>query len=153
MISSIWPMPLNLKVPKNENSNSIKAIQSTNDSSVSNNTDIENFFAKKQEFIINSNLNPKIKSELKSALDDLAKFINHNQLKGVHVQIGFAVDSVENISELAFVQQQFQEQFIDQSLECLSQQQFNYNPKGEIPFPKEKLVGFMVGSIDLDDPF
>ena len=153
MISSIWPMPQNLKVPKNENSNSIKVIQSTNDSSVSNNTDIENFFASKQEFIIKSNLDPKIKSELKSALDDLAKFINHNQLKSGHVQIGFAVDSVENMSDLASIQQQFQQQFIDQSLECLSQQQFNYDPKGQIPFPKKQSNNFMVGSIDLDDPF
>lgn len=102
MISSIWPMPQNLKVPKNENSNSVKVVQSANDSSVSNNTDIENFIAKKQEFIINSNLNPKIKSELKSALDDLAKFINHNQLKGGHVQIGFAVDSLQELLQNEF---------------------------------------------------
>ncbi len=143
MISSIWPMPQNLKVPKNENSNSVKVVQSTNDSSVSNNTDIKNFIAKKQEFIINSNLNPKIKSELKSALDDLAEFINHNQLKGGHVQIGFAVD---DISELSVVQEYFQEHFIDQP-----QQQFNYvyDPKGKVPFPKQQAIG----TVDLDDPF
>ena len=143
MISSIWPMPQNLKVPKNENSNSIKIVQSTNDSSLANNTDIENFFASKQEFITNSSLNPKVKSELKSALDDLAKFINHNQLKGGHVQIGFAVD---DISELSVVQQYFQENFIDQS-----QQNFNYvyDPKGQIPFPKQQAIS----TVDLDDPF
>lgn len=136
-------MPQNLKVPKNENSNSIKIVQSTNDSSLANNTDIENFFASKQEFITNSSLNPKVKSELKSALDDLAKFINHNQLKGGHVQIGFAVD---DISELSVVQQYFQENFIDQS-----QQNFNYvyDPKGQIPFPKQQAIS----TVDLDDPF
>ena len=74
-------------------------------------------------------------------------------MKSGHVQIGFAVDSVENMSDLASIQQQFQEQFIDQSLECLSQQQFNYDPKGQIPFPKKQSNNFMVGSIDLDDPF
>ena len=143
MISSIWPMPQNLKVSKNENSNSVKVVQSTNDSSIANNTDIENFIAEKQEFITNSSLNPKVKSELKSALDDLAKFINHNQLKGGHVQIGFAVD---DISELSVVQQYFQENFIDQS-----QQNFNYvyDPKGQIPFPKQQAIG----TVDLDDPF
>lgn len=145
MISSIWPMPQNLKVSKNENSNSVKVVQSTNDSSIANNTNIENFIAEKQEFITNSSLNPKLKSELKSALDDLAKFINHNQLKGGHVQIGFAVDE---ISDLASIQQQFQEQFIDQS-----QEQFNYDPKSQIPFLEQQTIGFTVGSIDLDDPF
>lgn len=148
MISSIWPMPQNLKVSKNENSNSVKVVQSTNDSSIANNTDIENFIAQKQEFITNSSLNPKVKSELKSALDDLAKFINHNQLKGGHVQIGFAIDGTNEISDLASIQQQFQEQFIDQS-----QEQFNYDPKGQIPFPKQQAISFIVGSIDLDDPF
>lgn len=97
MISSIWPMPQNLKVPKNESFNSIKVIQSTDDSCVANDTDIENFFTSKQEFIANSNLNPKIKSELKTALDDLAKLINNNQLKSGNVQIGFAVDSLQGL--------------------------------------------------------
>jgi hypothetical protein len=112
MISSNWPMPQNSKVSKNENSNSIKSTESNKNSSLFNNTDIKNFIASKQEFITNSSLNPKLKSELKSALDDLAKFINHNQLKGKHFQIGFAVD---DMSELAVIQQGFQEQFIDQS--------------------------------------
>jgi hypothetical protein len=143
MISSIWPMPQNLKVSKNESSNSVKVVQSTDDSSVSNNINYQNFIAEKQEFITNSSLNPKIKSELKSALDDLAKFINHNQLKGGHVQIGFAVD---DISELSVVQEYFQEHFIDQP-----QQQFNYvyDPKGKVPFPKQQAIG----TVDLDDPF
>ena len=67
-------------------------------------------------------------------------------MKGGHVQIGFAVDSVENMSELSVVQEYFQEHFIDQP-----QQQFNYvyDPKGQIPFPKQQVIG----SIDLDDPF
>lgn len=143
MISSIWPMPQNLKVPKNESSNSVKVAQSTDDSSVSDDINYQNFIAQKQEFIANSSLNPKIKSELKSALDDLAKFINHNQLKGGHVQIGFAVD---DISELSVVQEYFQEHFIDQP-----QQQFNYvyDPKGKVPFPKQQAFG----TVDLDDPF
>lgn len=112
MISSNWPMPQNSKVSKNENSNSVKITESNKDSSVFNNTDIQSFITSKQEFITNSSLNPKVKSELKAALDDLAKFINHNQLKGKHFQIGFAVD---NMSDLAVLQHQFQEQFIDQS--------------------------------------
>jgi hypothetical protein len=143
MISSNWPMPQNLKVSNNESSNSINSTESNKDSSVFNNTDIQNFIASKQEFIINSSLNPKIKSELKTALDDLAKFINHNQLKGGHVQIGFAVD---DISELSVVQEYFQEHFIDQP-----QQQFNYvyDPKGKVPFPKQQTIG----TVDLDDPF
>lgn len=141
MISSIWPMPQHSKVSKNENSNSVKVAQSNKDSSISNNVDIENFITSKQKFIAESNLNSKIKNELKAALDDLAKFINHNQLKGKNFQIGFAVDS---LSELAVIQQGFQEQFIDQS-----QQQFNYDPKGQIPFPKQQSIP----TVDLDDPF
>jgi hypothetical protein len=112
MISSIWPMPQNLKVPKNESSNFLKVVQSTDDSSDSDDINYQNFIAQKQEFITNSSLNPKIKKELKAALDDLGNFINHNQLKGKHFQIGFAVD---DMSEFAVIQQQFQEQFIDQS--------------------------------------
>jgi len=143
MISSNWPMPQNLKVSKNESSNSLKVVQSTDDSSDSDDINYQNFIAQKQEFITNSNLNPKIKSELKNALDDLAKFINHNQLKGKHFQIGFAVD---DISELSVVQEYFQEHFIDQP-----QQQFNYvyDPKGKVPFPKQQAIG----TVDLDDPF
>jgi hypothetical protein len=153
MISSIWPMPQNLKVPKNENSNSVKAIQSNHDSSISNNNDIEDFitskqksvaksnlnpalkkfFAEKQEFIINSSLDPKIKNDLKVALDDLGEFINQNQLKNANVQVGFAID---HLSELVSVQKHFEKQF-------------NYNPEGQIPFPKEQAIG----SVDLDDPF
>ena len=135
MISSIWPMPQNLKVSKNESSNAIKSTQSIEDSSVANNTDIENFIASKQKFITESNLNPKIKNEIKAALDNLANFINHNQLKGKNFQIGFAVDSPENMSELAIVQDEFQEQFIE------FQKQFNYDPEAQIPFPKDKTLG------------
>jgi hypothetical protein len=148
MISSIWPMPQNLKVSKNESSNAVKNTQSTQDSSITNDTDFENFITSKQKFIVESNLDPKIKNDLKVALDDLAQFINQNQLKGGHVQIGFAVDSLENMSELAVIQQGFQEQFIDQS-----QQQLNYNPKGQIPFPKDHAIGFIVGTFDNDEPF
>ena len=148
MISSIWPMPQNLKVPKNESSNSLKVVQSTDNSSDSDDINYQNFIAQKQEFIANSSLNPKIKSELKAALDDLANFINHNKLEGKNIQIGFAVDSVENMSELAVIQQHFQEQFIDQS-----QQQLNYNPKGQIPFPKDHAIGFIVGTFDNNEPF
>ena len=144
MISSIWPMPQNLKVSKNESSNAIKSTQSIEDSSITNDTDFENFITSKQKFIVESNLDPKIKNELKVALDDLAEFINQNQLKYKNIQIGFAVDSLENMSELAIVQDQFQEQFIDQS-----QQQFNYDPKGQIPFPKQQSIS----TVDLDDPF
>jgi predicted DNA-binding ArsR family transcriptional regulator len=133
MISSIWPMPQNLKVPKNENSNSVKAIQSNHDSSISNNNDIEDFITSKQEFIINSSLDPKIKNDLKVALDDLGEFINQNQLKNANVQVGFAID---HLSELVSVQKHFEKQF-------------NYNPEGQIPFPKEQAIG----SVDLDDPF
>jgi hypothetical protein len=136
-------MPQNLKVSKNENSNSVKVAQSIDDPSFSDDIDYQNFIAQKQEFITNSNLSPKIKSELKTALDDLAQFINHTQLKGGHVQIGFAVD---DISELSVVQEYFQEHFIDQP-----QQQFNYvyDPKGKVPFPKQQAIG----TVDLDDPF
>jgi hypothetical protein len=143
MISSNWPMPQNSKVSKNESFNSINSTESNKDSSVFNNTDIQSFITSKQEFITNSSLNPKVKSELKAALDDLAKFINHNQLKGKHFQIGFAVD---DMSDLAVLQHQFQEQFIDQS-----QQNFNYvyDPKGQIPFPKQQAIS----TVDLDDPF
>ena len=148
MISSIWPMPQNLKVSKNESSNAIKSTQSTEDSSVTNDTDIENFFTSKQKFLAESNITPKLKKEMKAALDDLANFINHNKLEGKNIQIGFAVDSVENMSELAVIQQHFQEQFIDQS-----QQQLNYNPKGQIPFPKDHAIGFIVGTFDNNEPF
>lgn len=136
-------MPQNSKVSKNESFNSINSTESNKDSSVFNNTDIQSFITSKQEFITNSSLNPKVKSELKAALDDLAKFINHNQLKGKHFQIGFAVD---DMSDLAVLQHQFQEQFIDQS-----QQNFNYvyDPKGQIPFPKQQAIS----TVDLDDPF
>jgi len=137
-------MPQNLKVSKNESSNAVKNTQSTQDSSITNDTDFENFITSKQKFIVESNLDPKIKNELKTALDDLAKFINHNQLKYKNIQIGFAVDSLENMSELAVIQQGFQEQFIDQS-----QQQFNYDPKAQIPFPKQQSIS----TVDLDDPF
>ena len=126
-------MPQNLKVPKNENSNSVKAIQSNHDSSISNNNDIEDFIASKQKFIINSSLDPKIKNDLKVALDDLGEFINQNQLKNANVQVGFAID---HLSELVSVQKHFEKQF-------------NYNPEGQIPFPKEQAIG----SVDLDDPF
>jgi hypothetical protein len=143
MISSIWPMPQNLKVSKNESSNAVKNTQSTQDSSITNDTDFENFIASKQKFITESNLNPKIKNEIKAALDDLANFINHNQLKYKNIQIGFAVDSPENMSELAIVQDEFQEQFID------FQKQFNYDPEGQIPFPKQQAIG----TVDLDDAF
>lgn len=148
MISSIWPMPQNLKVLKNESSNAVKNTQSTQDSSITNDTDFENFITSKQKFIVESNLDPKIKNDLKVALDDLAEFINQNQLKYKNIQIGFAVDSLENMSELAVIQQGFQEQFIDQS-----QQQLNYNPKGQIPFPKDHAIGFIVGTFDNDEPF
>jgi hypothetical protein len=148
MISSIWPMPQNLKVSKNESSNAVKNTQSTQDSSITNDIDFENFITSKQKFIVESNLDPKIKNDLKVALDDLAEFINQNQLKYKNIQIGFAVDSVENMSELAVIQQHFQEQFIDQS-----QQQLNYNPKGQIPFPKDHAIGFIVGTFDNDEPF
>ena len=140
-------MPQHSKVSKNENSNSVKVAQSTQDSSITNDTDFENFITSKQKFIVESNLDPKIKNELKAALDDLAKFINHNQLKYKNIQIGFAVDSLENMSELAVIQQGFQEQFIDQS-----QQQLNYNPKGQIPFPKDHAIGFIVGTFDNAEP-
>ena len=52
------------------------------------------------------------------------------------------------MSELAVIQQHFQEQFIDQS-----QQQLNYDPKGQIPFPKDHAIGFIVGTFDNDEPF
>jgi hypothetical protein len=120
MISSIWPMPQNLKVSKNESSNASKSLKSAEDSSVTNDTDFESFFASKQKFLAESNITPKLKKEMKDALDQLANFINHNQLKGKNIQIGFSVD---NMSELAVIQQHFQEQFIDQS-----QQQFNDDP-------------------------
>ena len=128
MISSIWPMPQNLKVSKNEISNAVQNIQSTQDSSVTNDTDLESFFTSKQEFITKSNLDPKIKDELKTALHDLAKFINFNQLKGTTVQLGFSINEISKL-----------QQIVDQ--------------KGKIPFPKKQSNNFMVGSFDLDDPF
>ena len=66
-----------------------------------------------------------------------------HQLKYKNIQIGFAVDSLENKSELAIVQDQFQEQFIE------FQKQFNYDPEGQIPFPKQQAIG----TVDLDDAF
>lgn len=137
MISSIWPMPQNLKVSKNEISNAVQNIQSTQDSSVTNDTDLESFFTSKQEFITKSNLDPKIKDELKTALHDLAKFINFNQLKGTTVQLGFSINEISKL-----------QQIVDQS-----QEKLNYDPKGKIPFPKKQSNNFMVGSFDLDDPF
>ena len=137
MISSIWPMPQNLKVSKNEISNPVENIQSTQDSSVTNDVDLESFFTSKQEFIIKSNLDPKIKDELKTALHDLAKFINFNQLKGTTVQLGFSINEISKL-----------QQIVDQS-----QEKLNYDPKGKIPFPKKQSNNFMVGSFDLDDPF